>query len=167
MSLRDIITKAQQEKKRAKTRDTAKKVGIGIGIGAALGSALGVLLAPKAGKETRADIARSTKKTVENIKDGAGEVGTKIQQVVTEVMIAPRSRVIGSTLANLDRRWQHNATVLAIHRRGQILREQLKNVHLNVGDVLLMLTPESEMAPLRNDHNVIVLSQRESEREAG
>src|SRR5690606_14396469 len=89
------------------------------------------------------------------------------QQVVTEVMIAPRSRVIGSTLANLDRRWQHNATVLAIHRRGQILREQLKNVHLNVGDVLLMLTPESEMAALRNDTNVIVLSQRESEREAG
>ena len=88
------------------------------------------------------------------------------EQVVTEVMIAPRSRVIGSSLAYLDRRWQHNATVLAIHRRGQILREQLKNVHLNVGDVLLMLTPESEMAALRTDPNVIVLSQRESEKEA-
>lgn len=88
------------------------------------------------------------------------------EQVLTEVMIAPRSRVIGSTLAFLDRRWQHNATVLAIHRRGQILREQLKNVRLNVGDVLLMLTPESEMQALRQDSNVIVLSQRDANRPA-
>jgi di/tricarboxylate transporter len=89
------------------------------------------------------------------------------QQVLTEVMVAPRSRVIGSTLATLDRRWQHDATVLAIHRRGQILREQLKNVRLNVGDVLLMLTPETEMAELRKDSNVIVLSQRDAGRPAG
>src|SRR5690606_34785463 len=89
------------------------------------------------------------------------------QQVLTEVMIAPRSRLIGSTLAMLDRRWQHNATVLAIHRRGQILREQLKNVRLNVGDVLLMLTPETEMPALRRDSNVIVLSQRDADRPVG
>lgn len=84
------------------------------------------------------------------------------QQVVAEVMIAPRSRLIGTTLANLDRRWQHKATVLAIHRRGHILREQLKDVRLNVGDVLLMLNPESEMPALRKDPNVIVLSQRDT-----
>ncbi|NMA97763.1 MAG: SLC13 family permease [Phyllobacteriaceae bacterium] len=93
------------------------------------------------------------------------EEGT--QQVLTEVMIAPRSRVIGSTLALLDRRWQHNATVLAIHRRGERLREQLKDVTLNVGDVLLMLTPEAEMKALRRDSNVIVLSQREADRPRG
>lgn len=93
------------------------------------------------------------------------EEGT--QQVLTEVMIAPRSRVIGSTLALLDRRWQHNATVLAIHRRGERLREQLKDVTLNVGDVLLMLTPEAEMKALRRDSNVIVLSQREADRPSG
>ncbi|MFA5630616.1 MAG: SLC13 family permease [Porticoccaceae bacterium] len=93
------------------------------------------------------------------------EEGT--QQVLTEVMIAPRSRVVGSTLGMLDRRWQHNATVLAIHRRGQILRDQLKNVRLDVGDVLLMLTPETEMPALRQDTNVIVLSQRDAERPMG
>lgn len=90
------------------------------------------------------------------------EEGT--QQVLTEVMVAPRSRVIGSTLATLDRRWQHNATVLAIHRRGQVLREQLKDVRLSVGDVLLMLTPETEMPALRQDSNVIVLSQRDADK---
>lgn len=93
------------------------------------------------------------------------EEGT--QQVLTEVMIAPRSRVIGSTLAMLDRRWQHSATVLAVHRRGEILRKQLKDVRLNVGDVLLMLTPETEVPALRKDSNVIVLSQRDTEKPMG
>lgn len=93
------------------------------------------------------------------------EEGT--QQVLTEVMIAPRSRLIGSSLGLLDRRWQHNATVLAVHRRGEVLRKQLKEVRLNVGDVLLMLMPESEMPALRQDANVIVLSQRDHDRPMG
>src|SRR5690606_35813273 len=91
------------------------------------------------------------------------EEGT--QQVLTEVMIAPRSRLIGGSLGVLDRRWQHNATVLAVHRRGEVLRKQLKEVRLNVGDVLLM--PESEMPALRQDANVIVLSQRDHDRPMG
>ena len=99
------------------------------------------------------------------LKQRTLEEGT--QQVLTEVMIAPRSRVIGSTLAMLDRRWQHSATVLAVHRRGEVLRKQLKDVRLNVGDVLLMLTPESEMPALRKDSNVIVLSQRDQDKAMG
>ncbi len=83
-------------------------------------------------------------------------------QVLTEVMIAPNSRIAGSSLATLDIRWQHNATVLAIHRRGQILREKLKDVTLNVGDILLMITPETEMPGLRRDANVIVMTEREA-----
>lgn len=93
------------------------------------------------------------------------EEGT--QQVLTEVMIAPRSRLIGSSLALLDRRWQHSATVLAVHRRGEVLRKQLKEVRLNVGDVLLMLTPETDMSALRQDNNVIVLSQRDADKPMG
>ena len=99
------------------------------------------------------------------LKQRTLEEGT--QQVLTEVMIAPRSRLIGSTLAMLDRRWQHSATVLAVHRRGEVLRKQLKEVRLNVGDVLLMLTPESEMPALRRDSNVIVLSQRDQDKPMG
>ena len=89
------------------------------------------------------------------------------QQVLTELLVAPRSRMIGSTLAMLDRRWRHDATFLAIHRRGEILRDRLKDVRLHVGDVLLMLTPESTMPALRRDSGVIVLSQRDAERPVG
>src|SRR5690554_4177516 len=124
-------------------------------------------------------LARGDWSKLDHLRKEAGlEINTEFQfqtqaleegteQVLTEVLIAPRSRVIGSTLALLDRRWQHTATVLAIHRRGQILREQLKDVRLNVGDVLLMLTPEAEMAALRSDANVIVLSERNAEKPAG
>ena len=89
------------------------------------------------------------------------------QQVLTELLVAPRSRLIGSTLAMLDRRWRHDATFLAIHRRGEILRSRLKDVRLHVGDVLLMLTPESSMPALRRDSSVIVLSQRDAGRPVG
>ncbi|MGE4336996.1 MAG: SLC13 family permease [Pigmentiphaga sp.] len=91
----------------------------------------------------------------------------EVDQVLTEVMIAPRSRLLGTTLGMLDPRWQHNATVLAIHRRGQVLREQLRDVHLRVGDILLMLTPESQVPTLRKDANVIVLSEREHDKPSG
>lgn len=91
----------------------------------------------------------------------------EVDQVLTEVMIAPASRIAGSSLATLDRRWQHNATVLAIQRRGQILREKLKNVTLNVGDILLMTTPESEVPALRTDTNLVVLTVRDVERPSG
>lgn len=88
-------------------------------------------------------------------------------QVLTEVMIAPRSRISGSTLATLDPRWHHNATVLGIHRRGQVLRDKLRNVRLRVGDILLMLMPASETAALRSDTNIIVLSERDAEKPMG
>ncbi|MBB5015401.1 SLC13 family permease [Rehaibacterium terrae] len=84
-------------------------------------------------------------------------------QVLAEVMIAPGSRFVGHTLAELDFQWHHNATVLAIHRRGQVLREQLKDVKLTVGDILLMLTPAEEMRALRANPGFVVLSEREDE----
>lgn len=90
-----------------------------------------------------------------------------VDQVLTEAMIAPASRMVGSTLATLDRRWHHDATVLAIHRRGEILREKLKNVVLDVGDILLMIAPSSEMTTLRADSNLIVLTEREAEKPHG
>ncbi|AUL46936.1 SLC13 family permease [Bordetella trematum] len=91
----------------------------------------------------------------------------EVEQVLTEVMIAPRSRISGRTLASLGAGWHRNATVLGIHRRGQVLRDKLKEVRLRVGDILLVLTPAAEAADLRGDGNLIVLSEREAEKEMG
>lgn len=91
----------------------------------------------------------------------------EVDQALAEVMIAPRSRLIGSTLGMLDPGWNHNTTSLGILRRGQILRDELRHVRLQVGDILLILIPESEMPALRKDTNVIVLSERQPDKSGG
>jgi di/tricarboxylate transporter len=85
------------------------------------------------------------------------------QQLLAEVMIAPSSRYVGYTLAQLEATWRHDAAVLAIHRRGEIIREQLRAVELNVGDVLLMLASREEMARLRTNTSLVVLTERADE----
>jgi di/tricarboxylate transporter len=82
-------------------------------------------------------------------------------QVLTEVMVSPGSRFIGQTLRTLEFNWHYNATVLAIHRRGEVLREKLRDVELAVGDILLMVTSPGEMLHLRANTNVVVLTERE------
>jgi len=82
------------------------------------------------------------------------------KRIMTEVMIAPSSRAAGYRLAVLDRTWQYNASILGVQRRGQIIRSKLQSVRLKVGDILLLVLPESDMQRLRNDRTVIVLSER-------
>ncbi|MFT4103897.1 MAG: anion permease [Burkholderiaceae bacterium] len=56
------------------------------------------------------------------------------------------------------RRWRHDATVLAIHRRGEILRDKLRTLRLNVGDILLMIAPQDAMPSLRQDSDLIAVT---------
>ena len=81
-----------------------------------------------------------------------------------EVMVAPGSRLSGQTLDELDFTRQHEATVLAVHRRGEVLRERLRDVSLTIGDVLLMLAPRAEVEILRRDERLVVLNEREDSR---
>ena len=85
-------------------------------------------------------------------------------RVMAEVMIAPASPMEGHRLGETALSWRYEATVMAIHRRGHILRDKLSNVPLAVGDVLMVLVDEGTMPRLRNDENLIVLSQRERSR---
>ncbi len=78
MELKDLF----QKKKKSSKKQTAKNVAIGAGIGTAVGVAAGVLLAPKSGKETREDIAKTTKKTLENVKDGLNVAKEKLEDIV-------------------------------------------------------------------------------------
>lgn len=82
-------------------------------------------------------------------------------QVLTEAMVAPGSWFVGHSLRELDFQWHYNATVLAIQRRGQVLRQTLREVRLDVGDVLLMLARSEELPHLRRNRNLILLSTRE------
>ena len=84
------------------------------------------------------------------------------KSVLAEVMIAPQSRAAARLLAVLYRSWRYNASVLGVQRRGQVVRTQLNSLRLRIGDILLMALPEKDLAALRKDKSVIVISQREA-----
>ena len=55
---------------------------LGIGIGALVGLAAGLLLAPKPGEETRAELAEAVKKASDKAKAKLAEVKLKVEETV-------------------------------------------------------------------------------------
>ena len=84
------------------------------------------------------------------------------KQVIVEAMVAPNSNLVGKTLAELEFARFYKATVLAIHRRGEVLREKLKNTRLAIGDVLLLTLSQSDIELLRRQPSLLVISEKES-----
>ena len=82
-------------------------------------------------------------------------------RVLLEVMVAPGSQADGRRFVETGIGWRYDAVALAIHRRGQVLRDKLSDVSLAVGDVLMVLVDEDAVSNLRNDESFMVLSERE------
>ncbi|SFL75829.1 YtxH domain-containing protein [Pelosinus propionicus] len=76
MSILDLLQKG----KRNREKRVRQKVAIGATLGMTIGAVAGVLLAPKAGKETRAGLAKNAKNVTETIK----EISAKTQDLVAE-----------------------------------------------------------------------------------
>jgi len=89
------------------------------------------------------------------------------KQVMVEVMIAPNSVIAEHRLAALDYRLPDHTRILGVQRRDHIIREKLGDIVLQVGDILLLVLPESESAELRRNRNIIVLSKRSAPRPKG
>jgi di/tricarboxylate transporter len=85
-------------------------------------------------------------------------------RVLAEIIVAPASPVEGRRFAEIGLDWRYKTTVLAVHRRGQVLRDKLSDINLAVGDVLLVLVDDKAMPKLRNDESFIVLSERDDAR---
>lgn len=81
------------------------------------------------------------------------------QRVMAEVMIAPSSIIIGHRIKALDRRLPRASQILGVQRRGHVIRRKLHDVRLEVGDILLLLLPQSDLAGLRHSRNIILLSE--------
>lgn len=83
--------------------------------------------------------------------------------VLVEAMIAPNSRMADHSLSELNFRRLHRMTVLAIHRRGEVVRHKISELQLAVGDLLLLAVPLEEMASLRKDASIVIVSEKEQE----
>jgi len=111
------------------------------------------------------DFKRAQKLEIATVADddvaAAGE-----PRMLIEAMVAPSARLIGETLDQADFRWNYKASVLAVQRRGAILREALRQTRLQVGDVLMLLVDEAALAHLRHASGLVVLSERGDTRQS-
>lgn len=82
---------------------------------------------------------------------------------IAEVLILSNSRLNGSTLKDLRFRQRYNATVLAIRRGSEVLRERLGKVPLRFGDLLLVQGPRESFLGLQTSRELLVLEQRDVE----
>ncbi|GFE70149.1 SLC13 family permease [Chroococcus sp. FPU101] len=88
---------------------------------------------------------------------------TEGQEKLAEILILSNSRLIGSNLKDLRFRQRYNATVLAIRRGEELIRDRLGKVSLKFGDLLLVQGPKDSFIGLQTTRELLVLEQRDVE----
>ncbi|HPD57296.1 MAG TPA: SLC13 family permease [Smithellaceae bacterium] len=82
--------------------------------------------------------------------------------MLTEVVIAPNSRLIGKTIKSSYFRNIFRATALALRHRGQLLNKGFADTPLNAGDAILVETRKENYATLKNNNNFVIVSDIEA-----
>jgi di/tricarboxylate transporter len=82
---------------------------------------------------------------------------------VAEVLILSNSRLVGTTIKDLRFRQRYNATVLAIRRGEELLRERLGKTPLKFGDLLLVQGPKESFKGLQTSRELLVMEPKDVE----
>ncbi|MGL5083156.1 MAG: SLC13 family permease [Microcoleaceae cyanobacterium] len=94
------------------------------------------------------------------------EVETELstgEEEIAEVLILSNSRLAGSTLKEMRFRQRYNATVLAIRRGEELVRDRLGQVPLKFGDLLLVQGPRESFTGLQTTRELLVMEPKEAE----
>lgn len=78
---------------------------------------------------------------------------------LVEVLVPPRSRYIERTLSQVDMPRMFGGVVLALQRRGRLVRERLANVSLAPGDTLLLQCDADGLERLMQSRDLIVTNE--------
>nr|WP_237717828.1 SLC13 family permease [Pontibacter sp. BAB1700] len=79
-----------------------------------------------------------------------------------EAIVTPNSYMVDKSLKQLDfRAHNHGATVVAIRHRDEILHEKLTHTRLSAGDVLLIAADKDQALNLRNNEDILLISETE------
>ena len=97
--------------------------------------------------ETRADVAIDDKKLSSD----------KVKLI--EALVPPRSRLVDRTLRNSDFVSRYGCVVLALQRRGKILRDRLTDIHFNGGDTLLLQCDQVAIDRLMRSRDLVVTDE--------
>jgi di/tricarboxylate transporter len=79
-------------------------------------------------------------------------------QLLVEVMVVPRSPVIGRSLEQINFRHRTRCIVLGLCRRSQLIHLRMTGMRLLAGDVLLIQGAEPDVQALRRHHEVVLLA---------
>jgi di/tricarboxylate transporter len=98
---------------------------------------------------------------VPDVKFGDKELKGEDVQIL-EVLVTPLSGMLGRQIQNLNLPALHGITVLAVNRHGKRLREKLKTVRLEMGDLLLVRGATESMDALRASPDFAVFGEHTS-----
>lgn len=76
---------------------------------------------------------------------------------LTEVIIPPRSNIVGKTLKDIHFRNKYGLTTVALWREGRSYRTDVGTTPLEVGDALLMVGPVQRIRALERDRDYLLL----------
>jgi di/tricarboxylate transporter len=77
---------------------------------------------------------------------------------VSEVVLSPRSKLVGKSLSELNFRERYGFRVLSVWREGNPIFQRLGHELLRFGDALLLLGPKQHLELLRDDPDFLVLT---------
>jgi di/tricarboxylate transporter len=77
---------------------------------------------------------------------------------ISEIVIAPRSSLIGKTMREIRFRQRYTATVLAIYHAGTPITEKLSDIAFQAGDALLIHSSWEALSLLDSDADFIVIT---------
>lgn len=103
------------------------------------------------------DIALQPEKDA-SLEDVRGE-----DMELAEVIIAPGSMLVGSTLQEVNFRNRYGATVLAMNQHGEVVGQRLHEAVLALGDSLLLKAPRGVLSSLKTDPNFILTDDMRQE----
>lgn len=94
---------------------------------------------------------------------GAQELGlaeiTAEEGRIVEGMVAPNASIKGKTLQEIAFRQRFRMVVVAVHRKGENLRERLEDLRLQDGDTLLLMGSIKAIERLREQDEIILLDR--------
>jgi len=83
------------------------------------------------------------------------------QQNLVELVVAPGSSLVGETLSSANFRQRYDATVLALRRGRELVRQRMDRVSLKVGDTLLVQATSDSIDRLDVNRDFIVAQEVE------
>ncbi len=99
---------------------------------------------------------RLTKEPGVNLDEAGSDLG-KDARVLAEVLVAPRSDMIGKDLEQIRFRNFTGCIVLGLLRRSRMLKERITEIPLMAGDVLLIQGTEEGISRLKTNTDVVLI----------